>query len=107
MSSKIDRLEFSQIVENKANNQDIQVLVSQILNIEELAKNQKLQNLLNESMFAGGGPDTTVRRDKSGYEEELQNLEMFEKHMNQSPEKKESENENLVTVGIDNSHTKN
>ena len=32
---------------------------------------------------------------------------MFEKHMNQSPQKKESENENLVTVGIDNSHTKN
>ena len=40
-------------------------------------------------MVIGGGPDTTVRRDKSGYEEELQNLEMFEKHMNKSPKKDE------------------
>ena len=28
LSSKVDRLEFSQIVENKANNFDLQVLIS-------------------------------------------------------------------------------
>lgn len=58
-------------------------------------------------MFAGGGPDTTVRRDKSGYEEELQNLELFEKQLNQSPEKQEIQDQNLVTVGIENSGNKN
>ena len=58
-------------------------------------------------MFAGGGPDTTVRRDKSGYEEELQNLELFEKQLNQSPEKQEIQDNNLVTVGIENSGNKN
>ena len=54
LSCKVDRLEFTSIIENKANNFDIQVLISQIMKIDQLGTNEKLQNLLNESTFLAG-----------------------------------------------------
>ena len=49
------------------------------MRIEQLATNEKLQNLLNESIFLGGQTTTRSKVEENGYEEELEHLEMFER----------------------------
>ena len=66
------RVEFSQIIENKANQLDLQVVVRELMKVGGAGgaeKNQKLLNLLNESTFLG----------QSSYEDELEHLEQFER----------------------------
>lgn len=69
-------MEFSQILENKANQQDFQMLVQQIITSNpEFGKNEKLHNMLAESML------------NSGYQEELEHLELFERQLNMTKTK--------------------
>ena len=65
------RVEFSQIIENKANQHDLQVVVRELMKVcgaGGAEKNQKLLNLLNESTFLLG---------QSSYEDELEHFEQF------------------------------
>lgn len=53
MANKIDRIEFSSIIHNKANSHDYQRLLHEILkskSFEDLQKNERLQNLLSDSV---------------------------------------------------------
>ena len=50
ISSKIDRIEFSSIVQQKANQADVQKILFEILNCNNLNASQKLQNYLGDSI---------------------------------------------------------
>lgn len=72
VGSKVDRVEFSQIIENKANQLDLQVVAREMMKLggaHGTEKSQKLQNILSESLFLG----------QSSYEDELEHLEQFER----------------------------
>ena len=65
-------------MENKANQQDFQMLVQQIITSNpDFKKNEKLHNMLAESML------------NSGYQEELEHLELFERQLNMTKAKDE------------------
>ena len=94
----MDRVEFSQIIENKANQLDLQAIVRELMKVRGGAeKNQKLLNLLNESTFLG----------QSSYEDELEHLEQFErqettqrrtKELRQSKEIERKGEDNLTNI---------
>eukprot|EP00347_Sterkiella_histriomuscorum_P018573 403345000 len=50
VSSKVDRIEFSSIVQQKANQADVQKILFEILNCNNLSASQKIQNFLENSI---------------------------------------------------------
>ena len=58
MSNKIDRIEFSQIIQNKANTVEVQKLMQELIRAKtfsEFQKNDKMMNILNESASSHQG----------------------------------------------------
>ena len=52
MSNKVDRIEFSQIIQNKANTVEVQKLMQELIrakSFNEFQKNEIMQNILNET----------------------------------------------------------
>ena len=53
VATKVDRIEFSQIVQNKANQADLQKILFEIVNAKEpsdLQASHRLQNLMQDSI---------------------------------------------------------
>ena len=49
MSQKVDRIEFSQIIQQKANQADLQKILFEMVTQNNLMASQKLQNYIDES----------------------------------------------------------
>lgn len=55
VATKVDRIEFSQIVQNKANQADVQKILFEIVNAKDandLQQSYRLQNLMQESIHS-------------------------------------------------------
>lgn len=94
MSHKIDRIEFSQIVQNKANSYEVSRLVNELIkarSFEQFQKNEKVHNLMSDSISQANDDTFTERTGRhSG--------------LSQTPECKRS---NLDDVNFDQIHLLN
>ena len=55
IATKVDRIEFSQIIQNKANQADVQKILFEIINskdAQDLQQSRRLQNLMQESLHS-------------------------------------------------------
>jgi len=63
VSTKVDRIEFSQIIQNKANQADVQKILFEIINAKDandLQQSCRLQNLMNESLHSTCSDDANI-----------------------------------------------
>ena len=78
IAQKVDRIEFSQIVQQKANQADIQKILFEMMSANNLSGSQKLQNYF----------DNTIQHDSI---DTFKRKEQCEHSMNDSPQSKQCE----------------
>jgi hypothetical protein len=65
MNNKVDRIEFSQIIQNKANSVEVQKLMQELIrakSFDEFQKNDMMQNILNDTASSHQDVDYDITR---------------------------------------------